>query len=370
MLKTQTSAQTIARLRSAGLAACALLAGANLVAGISGGLARFGLPVPAAAMSSHGGVMVCAFFGTLITLERALALRHALGLLAPLAAGTGGLLMWAVPGQAAAEAMWFTAAAALLMLYVAAGLTRAWSLPLGVELAGTVCWIAGILAWAQGHRDSALLGWMAFLVLTIGGERRELMQMVRLGPLARISFGGTIGAILVAVACGNVAAAGTSIAPWVPTAIWWVACASLSGWLLRWDIAPRMWRRPGWIGHTAICLTVGYGWLLAGALLGLAALLRPGGATAVAPHAVLLGFVFAMVFGHAPIVLPALSGIRPQYSSWARVPIWLLTASLVLRLAGADAGNRALLAWAGAGHALAIALFALIMLLATLRGRR
>jgi hypothetical protein len=139
----------------------------------------------------------------------------------------------------------------------------------------------------------------------------------------------------------------------LPATLWWAACAWLALWLLRWDIAPRQWRREGWLGHTSQCLTLGYLWLLAGALLalgGLTDLLRADGAAGVARHAVLLGFVFAMVFGHAPIILPALARVRPVYTRWARLPIWVLSASLLLRLAAS-----------GALHAVAVASFAAVM---------
>ena len=58
------------------VALCALLAALNLLAGASGGLARLGLPVPGPALVLHGAVMACGFFGTLIALERAVALRR------------------------------------------------------------------------------------------------------------------------------------------------------------------------------------------------------------------------------------------------------------------------------------------------------
>jgi len=348
------------------VAACALLAVANLLAGLSGGLARLGLPLPAAALASHGAVMVCAFFGALISLERALALKHPLGLVAPLAACAGGLLAWALQDEAAATAAWLVAAISLVALYVLAGATRAWSLHLGVELAGALCWGAGTFAWAADEHSAARLGWMAFLVLTIAGERRELMQMVRLSLLPRLLFVATVACGLIAVALSNLAFTSIGSSGLPPDALWWLTCAGLALWLLRWDLAPRMWRQPGWIGHTAVCLTVGYCWLLAGALLGLVGLWRPAGVAVVAPHAVLLGFVFAMVFGHAPIILPALFGLRPRYSSWVRLPVWLLSASLALRLAGAETRSIQLLAWGGLAHALAIALFGLLMLRATL----
>ncbi len=347
-----------------GVLSSAALAAANLLAGLAGGLARLGWPLPAGALADHGAVMVGGVFGTLIALERAVALQRATGLVAPLAAGLGGLLVWAAGRPDLAAFCWGAAALALFGLYLRAGATRAWSLHLGVEAAAALAWGLGTLAWARGDAPAATLGAMAFLVGTIAGERRELMQFVRLSGAARWSFVALAGtgaaAVLVAMAGGPAALA---------AALWWSACAGLALWLLRHDVAPRLRRREGWVGHTGHCLSIGYGWLLAGAALGAFGLLRPGGAATVAPHAVLLGFVFAMVFGHAPIMLPALARLRPAYTRWARVPLWLLSASLLLRIAGAEAGAAGTLAVAGAAHALAILWFAGLMACAVRRGR-
>ncbi|HEV8105930.1 MAG TPA: hypothetical protein VGP97_00305, partial [Burkholderiales bacterium] len=65
---------------------------------------------------------------------------------------------------------------------------------------------------------------------------------------------------------------------------------------------------------------------------------------------VFVGFVFSMVFGHAPIILPAVLRTRFPYHPVLFVPLALLHASLALRVAGAVA----LGAWGNAG---AIVLF-------------
>ena len=348
-----------------GVATSALLAALNLLAGLSGGLARLGWAAPPAALQAHGAVMVCGFFGTLIALERAVALHRTAGLLAPLAAGGGGLLAWAAGRPDLAAWAWGLAACVLVTLYALAGHTRAWSQHLRVEMAAAGAWGLGTLAWALGAHAAATLGWMAFLVGTIAGERRELMLFVKLPAWARQTFlalvltGGAAVVLALAGALGWVSVPGA-----LPAALWWAACALLALWLLRWDIAPRQWWREGWLGHTSQCLTLGYVWLLAGALLalaGLTGLLRADGAASAARHAVLLGFVFAMVFGHAPIILPALARVRPVYTRWARLPIWVLSASLLLRLAALETGRASWLAAAGALHAVAIASFAIVM---------
>jgi hypothetical protein len=104
--------------------------------------------------------------------------------------------------------------------------------------------------------------------------------------------------------------------------------------LLRHDIALRTVRHPGQPRFSAICLITGYVWLgLAGVLL----LFVPPGRTAfsydAAVHAIAIGFVLSMVFGHAPIILPAVAGIRVRVNAAAYFPLGLLHLSLLLRIA-------------------------------------
>jgi hypothetical protein len=205
---TATGVMRATRLESAASLACAALAAANLLAGLSGGLARLGLALPAGALAHHGAVMVGGFFGTRIPLGRAVALRRLAGALAPLAAGCGGVFAWALPPVEGAQA----ATAALVSLYVYAGCTRAWSQHLVVEAWGAACWGLGTLDWAGGGPASATVGWMAFLVPTIAGEWRELTQMVRLPPAAGRSYAAVV-AIGLAAALLAVAAADGAVDP-------------------------------------------------------------------------------------------------------------------------------------------------------------
>lgn len=345
--------------------AAALLAATNLVFGIGGGLARVGTvpamaagPTGASAIALHGAVMVCGFFGTLIALERAVALHR--GFAVPLLAGAGGVAGFAFGEPAIAGVAWLAAGLGFVALYVHAGLTRAWSLHLGVEGLGALCLALGSAAWLAGLRTASIMGWTAFLVLTIAGERRELTQMVRLPAWARRAFVVVIAALLAAVAMSWF-----DVTERAAVALWWLGCAALALWLLRFDLAPRAWREPGWRGHTAQALSVGYVWLLVAAVAGLAGQRLDG----VALHGLLLGFVFGMVFGHAPIILPALARLRPEYHALARWPLWIMAASLVLRAAGLWGGPAGALALAGAGHALAIVGFAAVMARGAWRAR-
>lgn len=328
------------------IAGAALLAALNLLAALGGGLQRVGVPLDAGrALQLHGALMMAGFFASLISLERVAALHR--GLAVPLLSAMAGLLALAGRHDAAAM-LWVLSAAGLLGLYLWAGHSRAWSLPLLVECSGALALLAAALLLArQGPLEATRWGWSLFLVLTIAGERRELMRLRPLPRWAAAAFLAGVAAALLALPlllALRGAAAGT---------LGWTLLGLLALWLLRFDIAWLQRDARGWAGHTARCLLLGYGWLLAAAAAGLA------GAT-IAWHLLWLGFVFAMVFGHAPIMLPPLLGLRPRHSRWALLGPALMSASLLLRIAAAG-GWPALWPWAGAGHALALLSFALTM---------
>lgn len=340
--------------------AAALMAIVNLLGAVGGGLVRLGAlpaqavgPTGAQAIGGHGAVMMAGFFGALIALERVVALRR--GLWVPVLAALGGWLGWGAGLWTAAGVLWVASAAGLVWLYAWAGSHRAMSLPLAVEASGALALVIGNAAFAAGQIEAARIGWSAFLVLTIAGERRELTRLVKLPVWASNAFlavwAGSVSAVLLAL-----------LRPDQANQLWWITMALLAAWLLRWDVATRQWRARGWAGHTAICLLVGYVWLALACLLGLAGL-------AVAWHALWLGFVMAMVFGHAPIMLPALAGWRPEPTRWALLPLAVLGLSLALRVGASVTGWPAGLAAAGAGHALAFVLFGAVMVRAVRRGR-
>lgn len=343
-----------------------LLAALNLLAGMGGGLARLGLPWPRGnSLAYHGMLMVCGFFGTVISLERAAALHRPLAVLVPLLAGAGGVAALVGAPVEVALGLWLAAGLGLVALYAWAGATRAWSLPLGIEMLGAACWCLGTLLWLQGGQaHHALPAWMAFLTLTIAGERRELMSFVRLSPIARRWFGAAV-ALLPLAALLSVADSSRPLPQWAwvdtPMLVFWIGVIGLAAWLLMHDFAPRQWSAPQWRGFSAQALSLGYGWLLVAGLLGVLGRWLFAASAGPAWHALLLGFVFSMVFGHAPIILPALARVEPRFTPWARGPLWLLSVSLVLRIAGAGFQHPVLLAAAGTGHAIAIVWFAVTM---------
>ena len=93
----------------------------SLLTGVFAGLARLGVEVPALAAvhaGNHAALMICAFFGTVICLERAVALGGLWPYAGPAAAGAGGVLLLAGGPLLAAQFLFLIAAATLSNRYI------------------------------------------------------------------------------------------------------------------------------------------------------------------------------------------------------------------------------------------------------------
>jgi hypothetical protein len=77
-----------------------------------------------------------------------------------------------------------------------------------------------------------------------------------------------------------------------------------------------------------------------------------------------------MIFGHAPIIVPALLRVALPYRAWFYLPLVILHASLAERIAGDLLLMPALRERGALGNAAAIVLFILTMLYTGLRARR
>lgn len=310
----------------------------SLALGIAGGLARltpFGL-LPAA-ISLHGALMVSAFFGTVISLERAVALERPWAYAAPFCAGLSGIVLLAGFGIAGMALM--ALAAALLFVSNVVVLQRQRSLETATLLAGAAAWLAGNLMVFYGQ--AAVPWWIAFFALTIGAERLELSRYLKRGPAVRVAFMLLAAAILVL--------------PPFPAALG-AALVLLALWLSAFDLARVTVRQSALPRYVAVCLLAGYFWLaVGGALMALSL------AYDAALHAIFVGFVFSMVFGHAPVILPAVLRVRFPYRAFLYVPLALLHGSLAVRVALSTAVG----AW---GNAAAVALFIVTAALICIKG--
>jgi hypothetical protein len=141
---------------------------------------------------------------------------------------------------------------------------------------------------------------------------------------------------------------------------------------LKQDIARRTVRNRGLTRYIAVCLLSGYVWLAVGGVIIIASRgLSPGTPSYdAALHALGLGFIFSMVFGHAPIIFPAVLRVKLPYHPTFYGPLALLHVSLLVRLAGDAAGQLPLTRAGGLLNALALAAFILGTVSAVVRGTR
>jgi hypothetical protein len=137
-----------------------------------------------------------------------------------------------------------------------------------------------------------------------------------------------------------------------------IALLLFAAWLARYDLARRTVHDRGLSRYTAVCLLSGYAWLATAGLAMAANGLVPGTPSYdLALHALFVGFVFAMVFGHAPIIVPAVLRVALPYSAAFYLPLVLLHAGVALRVAGDLAQAPSTLAAGGIANAVAIVAF-------------
>jgi hypothetical protein len=330
---------------------------AMLLVGLWAALQRVGWALPdlrTGLATIHGPLMVGGVMGTLISLERAVALagqrvRWPCG--APVCCGLGGILL-VLTGDTPLAKGCILAGSAFLLLAMALIYRRHPASFTLIMLIGAGCWLAGNALWLVGQPVYQVVHtWIAFLVLTIAGERLELSRITRLTARAKTLFNAALALFLVGVAITvlnldvglRVAGAGEIV---------------LGLWLLRYDIARKTVRKPGLPRFAAVCLLAGYAWLTVGGALGIwYGAVYAGFSYDALLHAVLLGFVFSMVFGHAPIIFPALSGHAITFHPAAYSYVLLLHLSLALRETGDWTGWLPGRMWGGLLNVAAVLLF-------------
>lgn len=325
-------------LASSGLARLPFLAcaGVAFLAGLDAALMLLGVWAPVRIdrlPDLHGMLLVLGFVGTLIALERAVALRRRLGFLAPGLLGLGALLVLTpLPiriGQTALAA----GAIGLLAVYVPLWRRQRDDAVL-VQAMGAAAAAGAAVLWLGGTAVPALLPWLVgFVVLTIGGERLELARLA-MGP----SAGTAVLLMAHAVFAGLVAAL---LWPVVGSVLLGLALLLLTGWLAVHDVARATIRSTGLPRFAAGCMLAGYAWLgVAGAIWLVGGEAVDGARYDAIIHAVFLGFTMSMIMAHAPVILPAVLRRPLPYDPVMFAPVVLLHAGLVLRLWIGDAlGN-------------------------------
>jgi hypothetical protein len=340
-----------------------------LLGGLGSGLARLGWQTDSLSqgwMLIHGPLMICGFLGTLICLERAVALvsRSAWGFAVPLINAAGAFVLLIAPDAPAAKLL--ITAGSLGLLLISFYLLRLHPLRYMVVMTlGALCWLGGNLLWlAQYPLYQVVHLWAAFLILTIVGERLELSRVRQLTPAIErmlvfaiaIYLGGIVTVIFALDMGIRLSGLGALL---------------MALWLLRYDITRRTIHRQGLTRYIAASLMLGYVWLAVGGVIGMwQGALYAGPVYAALLHAFLLGFVFSMIFGHAPIILPAVTGLRLDYHPIFYAHLALLHVTLIYRMVGNLALGFGAQQWSGLLNVVAVLLFLVVTLFTLILSNR
>lgn len=333
-----------------------LVAFLNLVMGVFAGFGRLGMafPVPEVVVH-HGAVMVGGFLGTLISLEKVIPLKKKSFLIVPLLSGASIVTFSLGQFQAGV----------VLLICASAGFAVALFIYLYnhrenyqyVMFGGALCWLTGnITLLFQRFYPAAFPWWMGFLLLTIVSERLELSRFLPVSSTAKKFLFGFL-CLFVAGLIIPFHGPGTYLSA--------AALILISLWLMRYDIIRVNMRKKGLTRFTGYALSCGYVALL---MDGIFLITFPNVVYAydAVVHTFFLGFVFAMIFAHGPIILPGVLGITAKpYHPFLYVPLVVLMSSVLIRVSsdsGLIPGNyRMVSAWLSAG-----AIFAYFATLGTL----
>lgn len=339
----------------------------TLLAATWAGLLRIGwaLPAPGSLAASHGPLMVSGFLGTLIGLERAVALAQ-LGrrwtYIAPILSGLGAIT--SLLGLPVGPVLLTAGSVALIAVFgeIIRRQPASFTYTMGF---GAVLWAAGNVLWLAGWPIFHVVWWWGgYLALTIAGERLELARLTRFPPRAMSAFFALIGVYV----------AGLLVLSFTPledlgVRIVGAALLLIALWLLRFDIARKTVQRTGLTRFIALNLLIGYAWLVVSGALALVAGQQAAGLIYDAMlHTLFLGFVFGMIFGHAPVIFPAVLGRPLNYAPHFYGHVILLHASLVLRVIADLAGWADLRRWGGMFNGIALLLFLVVTALSLRRG--
>ena len=332
-----------------------------LLAGMWAGVIRLGWmwpPLNPTLPMDHGPLMVAGFMGTLITLERSVAVEFMVSgwlkklvYLPPLLSGIGGLLLlFGVQSWVGPLLMVLGSIGLVLMLLKIYLLHPV--LHSAIIALGAVMLVIGNTLWLFGQPvPNVVLWWAGFLIMTIAGERLELSRLLVLSTTSRRLFLAATLLFVAGLALSHVDyALGARLAG--------VGMLALSLWLLRYDIAWRRIKAGGQARFIAISLLSGYVWLV---VAGVLAILFGGEMSGLRYdamlHAIFLGFTFTMIFAHAPIIFPVVLKVPSTYTPWFYSHLILLHISLILRVVGDLAAIGWMRQWGGLLNAIVLLLF-------------
>lgn len=304
-----------------------LPAGISLLAGLNAALTLLELPAlfnMAPWSEVHGMVLALGFVGTLIALERAVALGKLVGYLSPLLIGIGSLLLLTTLPRNFGKLGLLIGMAGLVWVYLPLWHRQRDNAVL-VQMLGAGLGTGAALLWLGGLEMKLVLPWLvAFVVLTIAGERIELVRITmgaRAGRrVVQLSWGVTFGVVA------------SLLWPQWGSIGFGLSLVALTLFLAANDVARRTIKATGATRFMAACMLAGYAWLGVAALTWCFGFPTSTARYDTVIHAFFLGFTMSMIIAHSSTILPAVLRRPLPYRKMMWAPAALLHAGLLLRV--------------------------------------
>lgn len=330
-----------------------LLILAALISGILTGWLRLGVELPLLSVYlDHGAMMTGSFLGTVILIERIITQKKAWLYAFPLI-NASSIIFYYLDLRNVAFYCLIVGAIGLFYIYLRINNKHS-DLPHLLMWIGAACWAIGNihLLMFQLYAHS-ILWWMAFLLLTIVGERLELSRFLPLSATKKKLLVALLVLFLI-----------SSILPFHfgGELLTGISLILMAFWLLLYDMARKSIKKPGIHQFTAFTLICGFFWL---AVSGVFYLINHTGVISYDAliHSFFLGFIISMIFAHAPIILPSVLGLT--FKPFHRILyVWvaLFQLSLVMRITGGLFTISVWKLYGGIANGVAIILFLLSLM--------
>jgi hypothetical protein len=295
----------------------------NLLIGLLSGLGRLGWSVPfPETFAHHGAIMVGGFLGTLISLEKVIPLKKPILFIGPLLSACSLPAFYL--GHFKLAMIFLIAASIFFVLVYMLYLLNNYNVYLVLAVTGAVCWgIGNVLLLSEKFYPSAFPWWMGFLLFTIVSERLELSKFL---PVSKRQKYFLIAFLILFITGVLLPFHGIGIY------LSGMALVFTGIWLMLFDVVKLTIKKEGLVRFTAIALLVGYIFLI---ITGVFLIGMPDAILGydIMVHTFFIGFVFAMIFAHGPIILPGVLGlIVKPYHPLFYLPLTALFLSLFMRI--------------------------------------
>jgi len=297
----------------------------SLLIGVYSGWLRTGLQfyfIPG--IAEHGAIMVGSFLATVIMVERIITFRKKIIFLLPLINALS-LLFFLFDQYKIGYILLIVGSLGLtiIMIYFTFKFKELHNYLLTI---GALCLMAGnFFLILTGKYPPATIWWIAFFFFTIVAERLELTRYLPVAKVQKILL-----TVFLLIFIAGILMKFHLYGKYLCS----ISLVLTAAWLLKYDIATKNIRKTGLFKYLGVLLLTSYIWLLVTAGIFLiesnSMLVFEAGL-----HAFFLGFVFSMIFAHAPIILPSIIGQNVKvFNQILYIWFYLLQISLILRITG------------------------------------